>query len=177
MNATTVADFIAVVLLAATAGTVSALAVPALRQSLVDAAVPLTALVAAGAMAGSLWFSESAGFVPCELCWYQRIAMYPIAVVGTVAAIRGDRSFRLGALILAGAGLVVALYHVQLQLWPDQSSFCALDTPCTGSWVEGLGFMTIPQMAALCFAIIVGINVAALTAGRPASFTSPPEDQ
>ena len=108
---------------------------------------PLGALVAASAMGGSLWFSERAGFPPCEFCWYQRIAMYPLVVVLGVAAFRPDASARLTATILAGVGSALAIYHIQLQQFPDQGSSCDVEAPCTAIWVEEFGFVTIPTMA------------------------------
>ena len=59
-----------------------------------DAALWIAFLVAAVSTAGSLYFSEVADFIPCQLCWFQRIAMYPLAVILLVAAIRKDRSVR-----------------------------------------------------------------------------------
>ena len=50
----------------------------------------LAFLVSAIATAGSLFFSEIANFIPCELCWYQRIFMYPVAIVTLLAAIAND---------------------------------------------------------------------------------------
>ncbi len=69
-----------------------------------DAALWIAFLVAGTATAGSLYFSEVANFVPCQLCWYQRIAMYPLAVILLVAAIRRDRSVRWYAGPLAAGG-------------------------------------------------------------------------
>ena len=67
-----------------------------------DAALWIAFLVAAVAMAGSLYFSEVANYMPCRLCWFQRIAMYPLAVILLVAAIRGDRGVRWYAVPLGG---------------------------------------------------------------------------
>ena len=63
-------------------------------SAVADAAPWLSFLVAAGATAGSLYFSEVANFVPCRLCWFQRTAMYPLSVILLVAAIRRDRGAR-----------------------------------------------------------------------------------
>ena len=73
-------------------------------------------------MAGSLYFSEVAGLVPCVLCWYQRIAMYPLAILLTLAAVRGDQSFRPYAATLAAIGALIAAYHVALQRIPGLPS-------------------------------------------------------
>src|SRR3954454_16273986 len=68
-------------------------------------------LIAAVAMAGSLYFSEDANFVPCKLCWFQRIAMYPLAVVLLISALWRDSGIRRYAVPLATAGGVISAYH------------------------------------------------------------------
>src|SRR6266540_43140 len=70
----------------------------ALVAAVHDAALWIAWLVAAVAMTGSLYFSEHAHYVPCRLCWFQRIAMYPLAVILLVAAMRRDRGARWYAL-------------------------------------------------------------------------------
>jgi len=156
MGSQVVADFFTVLLLGGAVAVV-ALLVPRVRQRIRPHALPFAALVAIGATAGSLYFSEVAGFLPCELCWYQRIAMYPLALLLGFAALRSDTTVRRHALPLAVGGLLIAIYHVQLQAFPDQSSFCSLDHPCTTSPISGLGFLTIPQMSALSFATLIGL--------------------
>lgn len=114
-------------------------------------------LVAAIAMGGSLWFSESAGFPPCELCWYQRIAIYPLVVVLGIRALRrrGSRDLRLASLVLVGLGLVVNLWHVAIETFPDlDTGACDAAVPCTVRWVEGLGFFTIPRLATVTLLLI-----------------------
>jgi disulfide bond formation protein DsbB len=117
----------------------------------------LATLVAATCMAGSLYYSEHAHFTPCKLCWYQRICMYPLVLVLLIAAARRDRAVRVYAVPLAVVGAAIALYHFQLQLFPDQSTFCAVEAPCTTKEVEELGFITIPFMAFCGFAAIVAL--------------------
>lgn len=122
-------------------------------------ALPIAAAVAATATAGSLYYSEVAGFVPCELCWWQRLAMYPLAVLLTVAAVRRDDGIRPYAQVLAGLGLAVSLWHVGVQRIPALSgtTSCSLDASCTVQWVDVFG-LSIPAMAACGF-----IGVLALT--------------
>ena len=153
------ADFFALVLLGGAGMLAVALARPASRVAIGADAVRLTAVVATGAMAGSLYFSEVADFRPCELCWFQRIAMYPIAVIGIVAAIRRDRAALPYVAVLAGFGLLVSIYHIGIQLFPEQSSFCEVSNPCSSRWVDGLGWMTIPQMAGASFAMILTLSI------------------
>jgi disulfide bond formation protein DsbB len=116
----------------------------------------LAAVVAIVATVGSLWYSEGAHFPPCELCWYQRIAMYPLALLLPVAAWRRDDGFRLYGVVLAGAGLAVSAWHNYIETFPDRDpGGCDPTNPCTIRWVEGLGFWTIPRMAALSFVLIL----------------------
>ena len=120
--------------------------------------------VAAVSTAGSLWFSEVGGFPPCELCWYQRIAMYPLVVILGAAAWRGDPDPRWRVLPMSVTGLGLSAYHYQLQLYPDQGSSCDVAAPCTQQWVDEFGFVSIPFMA---FCGFVAVTVLVLAVGRP----------
>jgi disulfide bond formation protein DsbB len=134
----------------------------------------LAALVAIVAMLGSLYYSQVAHFIPCSLCWYQRIAMYPLAVVLLVAAVRHDRQIWWYAGPLALVGAAFAVYHSQLQAFPGQhSSFCTTTEPCTIRYVWEFGFVSLPFMALSAFAFIITMLILASSAGRR---TSDPED-
>ena len=99
-------------------------------------------------MAGSPYLSEVAHFLPCKLCWYQRIAMYATAIVLVTAMVRRDRSVRPYALVLSACGAVVSVYHIVIENFPNlESSSCDPNNPCSLKWVEELGFITIPVMA------------------------------
>lgn len=182
MDVATFNLFFALLALVALAGAAAAVFVtvtPAaplrrLRADLAPAAPALAALVAATCMAGSLYYSEVAHFVPCKLCWYQRIAMYPLAIILTVAAFRRDRAIRPYALILALLGAAISAYHFQLQLFPEQSTFCSAEIPCTVKEVEEFGFLTIPFMAGSGFlAIAALLTVAGFTPNRAEEATHP----
>jgi disulfide bond formation protein DsbB len=130
-----------------------------------EGALWLAWVVALVTTLGSLYYSEVAHFVPCALCWYQRICMYPLSIILLVAAIRRDRSVWLtaGPLVLVGVG--VAIYHTQLQAFPSQhSSFCTTLEPCTVRYVWEFGFVSLPFMALSAFTFI-GIMV--MAARRP----------
>ena len=75
--------------------------------------------VAAVATVGSLYLSEVVGFVPCLLCWYQRICMYPLSVILLVAAIRRDRAVRWYVVPLAAVGTVISTYHYAIEWRPS----------------------------------------------------------
>lgn len=127
-------------------------------DSLAPSALWFAFAAAAIATAGSLYYSEVAGFAPCELCWYQRITMYPLTVVlGVAAAVRDHRVWRTALpLSIVGAGL--AGYHYLLQQFPDLSSgTCSADVPCTAAYVWKFEFVSIPFMALTLFLAITGL--------------------
>ena len=136
----------------------------------------LAGVVAFVTTLGSLYYSEVAHFVPCPLCWYQRIAMYPLTIVLLVAAVRRDRTVWYYAIGPALIGAGFALYHAQLQAFPDQgSSFCTLSEPCTTRFVWEFGFVSLPFMALSAFVFIITMLFVARAAGpsAPGSITSP----
>ncbi len=140
-----------------------------LRRDLGEASVWLGWLVAATATLGSLYYSETAHFVPCQFCWYQRIFMYPLAVILLVAAVRKDRGIWRYGLPLSVIGLAISLYHYQLQLFPEQGSgACSDGVPCTVKYVEELGFASIPFMAACGFLAIFILMLLARRGATPA---------
>jgi disulfide bond formation protein DsbB len=113
-------------------------------------------LVAIGATAGSLYFSEVRLFVPCELCWWQRIFMYPlVGVLGVAVFTRDERVWRY-ALPLAVVGLGTSWYHYLLQRVPSLAppGVCRGGVPCTVQYIEWAGFVTIPFLAGTAFAVI-----------------------
>jgi disulfide bond formation protein DsbB len=123
-----------------------------------DAALWIAFLVAALATAGSLYFSEVANYVPCRLCWFQRIAMYPLAVILLVAAIRRDRLVRWYAIPLAGLGAGVSIYHYLIEWHPQlEGDACDPTNPCSLVWFREFGFATLALMALCGFAAIVAL--------------------
>ena len=125
-----------------------------LRRELRSLTMELATLVAVGATLGSLYFSEIRNFLPCEFCWYQRIAMSPLALILLIATIRRDRKIIPYALALSTIGAIISAYHYQLQLFPGQGSSCGLDASCAYKWVEVFGFVTIPLLAFGSFLLI-----------------------
>jgi len=132
-----------------------------MRATVGSSALWLAASVAMIATAGSLYFSEVAGFIPCTLCWYQRIAMYPLALVLGIAAWRGEVGVRRYAAPLAGIGALISLYHIGVERLPGlPTGSCSLAVPCNLIWVERLGFITIPVMALAGFLLIITLLLA-----------------
>lgn len=128
----------------------------AVARSVSEQALGLAFVVAAVAMAGSLYFSEVAHFPPCRLCWYQRISMYPLVPLLGLAAWRRDVGIRPYAALLAGIGAIISSYHVLLERYPTlESGVCDPTNPCTLIWVRRFGYLTIPTMALSAFAVIL----------------------
>ena len=113
----------------------------------------IVALVAAG---GSLFFSEVMELPPCVLCWYQRIAMYPLVIVIGAGIIMRDRRMKFYALPITLIGLGVSIYHNLLYygIIPDSITPCTQGVSCTSRQIEWLGFITSPLMALVAFVIV-----------------------
>lgn len=119
-------------------------------------ALGLAAAVATVAMLGSLYLSEVAHYPPCKLCWFQRIAMYPLVVVLGIGAVRKDANARLTGAVLAGIGACISIWHLLVERYPNLSSgSCEASNPCSIKWVEEWGYLTIPGMALSGFALIL----------------------
>ena len=143
----------------------------AVRAAIEGHELLLAFIVAAFATGGSLFFSEAAGFVPCELCWFQRIAMYPL-VVTTILAFRfRDRGAARYLLPLPVAGAGVSVYHLLVENGVvEQTQACLTSAPggCATRWVDEFGYVTIPTLALTAFALVFALLLsAARGAGRP----------
>ena len=125
--------------------------------------------IAATAMGGSLYYSEIANFPPCDFCWYQRIAMYPLALILLIAAATNDRRIARYVIPIAVIGVALSAYHIQLQLFPEQASSCQAAVPCHTQWVDEFGFVSIPFMAGSGFLAILALHLAMWRADRAAS--------
>lgn len=119
-------------------------------------------LLAAVATLGALFFSEIMGFAPCVLCWYQRIAMFPLVLVLAVGLLPFDARVVRYALPLALTGLCVALFHVAVVAgWiPENLQPCRQGIPCAEVQVRWLGFVTIPLLSTLSFGGVTALLVA-----------------
>jgi disulfide bond formation protein DsbB len=129
-----------------------------------EVALPLATAIATVATLGSLWMSEVAGYPPCTLCWYQRIAIYPLVIVAGVAAWRRDHQVWRTVVPLAAIGSAVSIWHLAVERNPALGGACDPTAPCSVLWVEEFGVLTLPAMA---LAAAVAIAVLSLAARRP----------
>lgn len=186
MSADQVATFVAVLALVALAGSFVTIVLLIARLGgvrsagdVLDGVSPmalwLAALVATVCTVGSLYFSEVAGYIPCELCWYQRICVYPLSAILLIAAIRRDAAVWRYAALSAVVGAAIAAYHSQLQAFPEQRSFCSLTVPCTTRYVWEFGFVSLPFMSLCGFVfILLMLRVATLSPTADSSPTTEP---
>ena len=117
--------------------------------------------IAVTATLGSLYFSEIKQFEPCELCWYQRIFMYPLTILLGIASVRKEAGIAVYSAALSGIGLCISLYHYLIQkvaLFSNTAPECGR-VPCTGQYINLFGFVTIPLLAFIAFIIIFIISI------------------
>lgn len=129
-----------------------------MRQKLAFYSLYLAWMVSLAAVVGSLYFSEVAKFTPCILCWYQRIFMYPLAVIIPTGMFRKDKSLPLYVLPLVFLGGIIAIYHNLLQygLVSETLAPCAIGVSCTTRYVDIFGFITLPLLSLASF-VAIGI--------------------
>jgi disulfide bond formation protein DsbB len=135
------------------------------------------ALVTSVSMLGSLYFSEVVNYRPCLLCWYQRIAMYSLAIVLVIAAVRRDRGIAPYAMVLAGIGATIAGYHWLLERWPAiDTGSCSADAPCSVPYFEVFGFVSLAFMAFCAFVTVLAFLAALPATAAAASEVSAASD-
>jgi disulfide bond formation protein DsbB len=138
------------------------------RESLAGNELWIAFAVALVGTAGSLYFSEVAHFVPCKLCWFQRVSMYPLVLLA-LPALWNDRRAARYLLPLPVVGLGIAAWHVLVERGlVSETQSCTISAPggCATRWIEEFGYVTIPTLAATGFALIA--FVLTLSAMRPA---------
>lgn len=104
----------------------------------------LTALVA---VVGSLFYSNGVGFEPCYLCWWQRIAIYPLLPILAVALFKKDRGVFRYVLPLSIIGVVLSIYHSYVQWGGSPLIPCDATASCSKLYVYAFGYITIPTMS------------------------------
>lgn len=116
-------------------------------------------LVAASSVLGALFLGEVMDLPPCVLCWWQRIAMFPLVLILPAGMFPLDRNVFRYALPLALAGWLAALFHVLLVagVIPERIQPCSRGVSCKEIQIEWFGFLTIPMLSLIAFSLIVGL--------------------
>ena len=120
-------------------------------------------LVASASTLGALFFGEVMQLPPCVLCWYQRICMFPLALILPIGLFPFDRKVVRYALPLAVPGGLFAVFHLLLVagVIPESIKPCTQGMPCSESVIEWFGFVTIPLLSAVAFSTIIALLIAA----------------
>lgn len=116
-------------------------------------------LIAMVSTLGALFLGEIMGYTPCVLCWYQRIAMFPLVLVLAAGLFPFDPRVVRYAMPLALAGWLLAMFHLALVAgWiPENIRPCQADVPCSDVVVVWFGFVTIPLLSLASFSMVVGL--------------------
>lgn len=128
-----------------------------LRYVTVEKGILLSFLVALSGLILSLFYSEFAGYTPCVLCWYQRIALYPQVLILGLALWRKETAVRIYSISLSVLGAIVALYNTYLQFGGNPLIPCDAAASCSQRFVFEFGYITIPTMSLTAFLFIAVI--------------------
>ena len=133
-------------------------------------------VVAAIATGGSLFFSETAHFVPCELCWFQRVCTYPLSFAILVVAFSGDYRAARWLLPLPVVGAGISVYHLLVENGVvEQAKACLVSAPggCATKWIDEFGYMTIPTLALTSFLLLIAFLALGLAGSSDEAATLP----
>ena len=117
----------------------------------------LAFLVSLIATFGSLFFSEIMNFIPCSLCWYQRIFMYPLVFLFAINLLFPDDKIFKYAFPLVLVGWGISIYHnlLMFKIIPEKLSPCIQGVPCSVDYINWLGFITIPLLSFFAYTIVL----------------------
>ena len=117
----------------------------------------LSFLISLIATLGSLFFSEIMNFVPCSLCWYQRIFMYPLVFLFSINLLFPDDKIFKYAFPLVIIGWIISVYHnlLILKIIPENLSPCVQGVPCSVDYLNWFGFITIPLLSFFAYTSIL----------------------
>ena len=116
-------------------------------------------LLVTGSTLGSLFFSEIMDFAPCSLCWYQRIFMFPLAIILLIGLFPFDKGIVKYALPFAIGGWLVAFYHTLLYagIVPRSIQPCGKGVSCSETYIEIFGFLSIPMLSLIAFSVLTAL--------------------
>jgi len=119
--------------------------------------VLLCFVVALSATLGSLFFSEVMEFVPCSMCWYQRIFMYPLVLIFLINLLYPDDKLFKYSLPIVLVGFFFAVYHnlLMFKIIPESVVPCVQGVPCSTVYLNWLGFITIPLLSLVAYTTIL----------------------
>jgi len=113
-------------------------------------------LIASFATMGSLFFSEIMNFVPCSMCWYQRIFMYPLVLIFLINLLYPDEKLFKYSILLVVVGLFFSIYHnlLMFDIIPESVVPCVSGVPCSTEYINWFGFVTIPFLSLTAYIML-----------------------
>jgi disulfide bond formation protein DsbB len=105
-------------------------------------------------------FNSANGFVPCDLCRYARILMYPIVLLSFIALMRDDRGVIKYIIPMSFLWILLSGYHYLLQKFDIPTlELCTLNNPCNALGVDYFGFLTIPLLCVIAQIVILTMSI------------------
>ena len=113
-------------------------------------------LIASTATMGSLFFSEVMGFIPCNMCWYQRIFIYPLVFIFLTALLYPDDKVFKYAITIVVVGLLFSIYHnlLMFDIIPESAVPCTSGVPCSTEYINWFGFINIPLLSLIAYLML-----------------------
>ena len=110
-------------------------------------------IIASVATLGSLFFSEIMNFIPCTMCWYQRIFMYPLVLIFLINLLYPDDKLFKYSMPLVATGLFFSIYHnlLMFDIIPESVVPCVSGVPCSTEYINWFGFVTIPLLSFVAY--------------------------
>jgi len=117
----------------------------------------LSFIIASIATMGSLFFSEIMQFIPCSMCWYQRIFMYPLVLIFLINMLYPDDKIVKYAMPIVLIGWFFSIYHnlLMFDIIPESIVPCVQGVPCSTEYINWFGFITIPFLSFLAYSTIL----------------------
>lgn len=119
-------------------------------------------VLALGGMTLSLIYSNVIGYPPCNLCWLQRIIIYPQVIIFGIGYMKKDINAFLYSGTLTSIGIIIALYHNWIDLGGNEFITCDKGVSCTARYVAEFGFVTIPLMSLVLLVTLLVMTFIAL---------------
>ena len=98
-------------------------------------------------MIGSFIYEYGFGYEPCVLCWYQRLAIFAIAILSLTGNIKTNKTLQKQVIVLGIVGLLVALLHNYIDIVPNSVDICGTGVSCLKRYIYEFGYITIPMMS------------------------------
>jgi len=122
----------------------------------------LLRVILIGSAIGSLTYELVFGYSPCLLCWYQRMALFPLMILVLTANIRTSSLLQRQVIVFSSIGLVFSLYHNFIDIFPGVGpDVCGTGVSCLLRYVNVFGFVTIPVMSGIVLLSVLTLTLVA----------------